>query len=96
MEKTSGINWSISKPEHETIQKIVTRLFETGMLPKHRVIDTLMDITACHLNGNALDLDALLAAPMGEFLHDVCGILNNIDRETGKLLNCFSPRYSQS
>jgi hypothetical protein len=54
-----------------------------------------MDIEACHCNGNPLDLAALLAAPTTDFMHDVFGIMANINRETGTLENCFSPRYSK-
>lgn len=54
-----------------------------------------MDITACHLNGNPLKLKELLQSDNSDFNHDICGIANNIDRETGKLENCFVPRYSR-
>jgi hypothetical protein len=58
-------------------------------------LDAIMDITACHANGNPLDLDGLLAADDANFGHDVFGIRRHIDRDTGKLLNCFSPRFSR-
>ena len=58
------------------------------------VMETYMDITACHLNGCKLDLDRLLKANGGDFAHDVTGIRVHIDRETGKLGDCFSPRYT--
>lgn len=53
-----------------------------------------MNITACHLNGNPLDLLRLLAADDFNFAHDIFGIDRHIDRKTGKLPNCFSPQYS--
>jgi len=53
-----------------------------------------MDITACHLNGNKLRLSDLLVASNLHFMHDIVGISYNICRQSGKLLNCFSPRYT--
>jgi hypothetical protein len=61
------------------------------------IIDKLacdMDLTACHNNGNPLKLENLLNADDGNFAHDVVGINHNLNRKTGKLENCFSPRYS--
>jgi len=55
----------------------------------------IMDIDACHCNGNPLKLQELLEADDFNFGHDVFGIRANIDRTTGKLQNCFVPRYSR-
>lgn len=54
----------------------------------------MMDISACHANGNPLKLDELLVAKEFDFTHDICGIAAHMNRETGKLEDCFSPRYS--
>ena len=54
-----------------------------------------MDVTACHANGTKLDLEKLLNFPDFDFLHDVAGIRNCIDRETGKLTKCFLPRCAR-
>ena len=54
-----------------------------------------MDISACHISGNPLDLEGLLNAEDFDFIHDIGGIRVNIDRETGELKNCFYPRYSK-
>jgi hypothetical protein len=51
-------------------------------------------ILATHANGCRLRLAALLAADDLNFLHDVSGIVNNIDTDTGRLLNCFRPRFA--
>jgi len=53
-----------------------------------------MDLVACHMNGNPLDLQRLLDAPAPDFWHDMHGIRRHIDRETGVLGDCFSPRCS--
>ena len=58
-------------------------------------MDADMDLTACHCNGNPLRLEELLHADEFNFSHDVFGIRRHLNRETGKLEDCFSPRYSQ-
>lgn len=57
-------------------------------------LETMMDIIACHANGNPLKLDQLFLADSFNFSHDVCGIRRHINRETGKLENFFRPRFS--
>ncbi len=57
-------------------------------------LSVCMDIAGCHLNGCELDLNKLLAAPDGDFGHDVFGIRRHIDRATAKLGGCFLPRCS--
>jgi hypothetical protein len=87
------MNFNVSKTEGDQIHAIVARTeYELG-----RRVDRLgltMDITACHANGNPLDLDGLLKAKTADFLHDVLGITAKIDRTTGHLTHCFSPRHS--
>lgn len=53
-----------------------------------------MDLSLCHMS-NPLKLDELMAADNGNFAHDVFGIRRHLNRETGKLEDCFSPRYSR-
>ncbi len=54
-----------------------------------------MDVSATHANGNPLRLADLLAADDFNFAHDLSGICNCLDRNTGKLTNNFRPRFSQ-
>lgn len=42
-----------------------------------------------------LDLERLLAFKDGDFLHDVVGIFNHADWETGELKDCFLPRCAK-
>lgn len=58
------------------------------------VLHTQMDITATHRNGNPLRLGDLLAADGFNFAHDLGGICRHLDRDTGKLMNHFRPRFS--
>lgn len=53
-----------------------------------------MNVSACHASGNPLRLADLLAADEFNFVHDVFGIDRHICRDTGRMLNHFSPRFS--
>lgn len=56
------------------------------------MLTATMDIEACHCNGSPLQLSNLLATDDGTFGHDVFGIRRHINRETGRLGDCFVPR----
>lgn len=56
--------------------------------------DLEMDLINCHVNGCPLDLFKLFNSESDDFAHDIAGIRQNINRETGKLENCFVPRSS--
>ena len=87
------IKWEATKEEQETISRISKRAYAVD---PHiiTVMDLVMDIEATHCNGCELKLEALEKADDGNFFHDVYGIIKNINRQTGKLENCFLPRYS--
>ena len=54
-----------------------------------------MDIIACHANGCQLDLKKLLTLEDADFFHDINGISEHINRNTGKLENFFLPRCAK-
>ena len=54
----------------------------------------MMDITTVNYE-MGLRLNDLLSADGFNFAHDVCGINRHLDRENGKLLGCFLPRFSK-
>jgi len=87
------ISFKATPEEHETISRIVARARTIN--PELETLCTTMDITAAHANGNPLDLARLEAFPNFDFMHDVVGIVNHLDRETGKLKNFFVPRSSK-
>jgi hypothetical protein len=93
------LEWHITRADHDAIMLIVERferlIDESGggqRLTTRR--ELVMDLTACHVNGCALDLAGLYAAPQMDFAHDVLGIWRHLDRSTGKLGDCFVPRYA--
>lgn len=80
------------------ILEIASRARRLMPVPKDAIrrstIEIAMDLTAAHLNGNPLRLKELLNAPDASLMHDVYGIERHLDRETGKLGGCFTPRFS--
>jgi len=93
-EKKQQMKMNASKQDEVFIMAIGEKAKEK--FPRIDRLGLEMDLTACHLNGNPLRLhDMLNAANIFDFAHDIFGIMDHIDRTTGKLLNCFSPRFSR-
>lgn len=94
--KRESASFDVSQLERALINKIVGRAMRLckseGVDYSQR--DCEMDITACHANGNPLDLHRLLEAPVDTFGHDVFGIRRFINRRDGTLTKMFSPRCS--
>lgn len=89
------VSFKVTKQEAEIIRYIVDRALRLGKFGTGAVEFLDMDITACHANGCKLDLLKLLGAPNTDFMHDVCGIRDYLDRNTGKLTRCFLPRTAK-
>jgi len=87
------IDWTTCTEEDVMlIRDIVKRAVK--FMPRLDTMSVSMDLQACHTCGNPLKLAELLAASDGDLAHDVSGINRHLDRETGKLGGCFSPRFS--
>ena len=58
----------------------------------------IMDLCAADgVNGNPpIDMEALASADEFNFIHDVVGIVRHLDRDTGKLMDCFIPRFARN
>lgn len=89
------IIFSTTKEDTELISKIVKKAFELWPATITDSFSLNMDLTATHLNGNPLDLLRLLNADKFNFSHDIFGIMEHINRNTGKLDDCFIPRCSK-
>lgn len=96
----SPINFAASPEDAALIEKIAERheamfkrLFPSQTFDR---LSATMDVTATHLNGCPLRLRDLLEADDFNFAHDVGGITRHLDRTTGKLTNCFLPRFYDS
>jgi hypothetical protein len=95
---TTMIQWNATRDEDGKILKVAQRtekiLCSCGGVDYPR-FQILMDLEACHCNGMPLDFDKLLAFPDFDFAHDVFGIRRHINRETGKIEDCFVPRCAK-
>ncbi len=80
-----------TRKEMAVISKIAKRAIALRLATDKMGLE--MDLDCVH-NTVKLRLDALLGADKFNFAHDVCGIQNTIDRDTGELKNCFLPRFS--
>ena len=87
-------SFATTDKEFLLIAEIAKRAVRLGMKGGFDVdcTEISMDVTACHANGNPLRLAELLKADDGNFGHDVFGIQRFIDRNTGKMTDCFRPR----
>ena len=90
------VKFDVPKHDAKLIIQIVVRACSLLNLESHGSsrLDLSMDLTACHANGNPIDLGKLLSADNFNFTHDVLGIIHHIDRNTGGLKDFFSPRCS--
>ena len=90
------VSFKVSDADAEIISQIVKRGWAIDWL-RASYADKLsmrMDVMAVHANGNRLRLADLLAADDFNFAHDMSGICNCLDRNTGKLTRNFRPRFS--
>jgi len=91
------INWDTTTTEASLITAIAERYlnFIDHEFPDGGAKLALrMDLTACHLNGCALDLDGFLTASDFAFAHDVQLIQRHIDRFTGRMIGAAHPRFA--
>ena len=92
------LNWNATKKDRMLISQIAKRFVEY-MHKEHNLHPDLddinMDIAAVHLNDCKLRLKELLEADQFNFNHDMFGIREHLNRETGKLKNCFLPRFAK-
>lgn len=56
------------------------------------VLSTRMDLTAVTTGDAPLDLKKMLTVEASTLAHDIYGIRDNLNRETGRLENHFMPR----
>ena len=91
-----AINFSVTNEEMSLIIELSKRaaILASKAGGHYPLMDCQMDLAATHLNGNPLDLEKLMDFDDANFNHDIVGIKVNINRNTGELENCFSPRCS--
>lgn len=92
------VKFDANYDEMTLILEIVNRaLLKHPGLFRNMTMETMaMDLDACHSNGCPLDFQKLLGFPPFDFAHDLSGIKNHINRETGKLERGFLPRCAKA
>lgn len=81
----------IKRNDFEIMDQIVTRALVS--LPEYKRMDAMMDLMNAHKD-IPLDLQGLLDADIYNFMHDIIGIHNHLNRRNGRLENGFCPRYA--
>lgn len=90
-------NWNTNKAIAKQIDKCAKRAVEFAKskgIKDYDFMTARLDLDAVHSNGCPLDFERMLYAADFDFGHDIFGINHHLDRETGKLRNCFVPRLA--
>lgn len=90
-----AIRKKVTKRDAKLIDKVVDRILRDVRMNALRrpTFDWHMDVLAVHATVG-LDLQGLLDADDFNFRHDILGIYTELDRSTGKLGDCFLPRFA--
>ena len=87
------INWNVTEEDWVNIIAVAERV-ESDLKPTDDRRTIVLDLTACHANGCPLLLKQMIDGPLFDFSHDYYGIRKHINRKTGKLEDCFVPRFA--
>lgn len=90
------MDFKVSLEDHVAICAIADRAVAMARRFGSRIekIEFVMSLSAVH-NKRPLRLHELLGTDDANFSHDVFGIYNCLDTETGELRNCFVPRFTR-
>lgn len=83
-------NFSVNHEDANQIIRIGNRV--RGLDPRSVFTNIIMVLRAAQCAGANLDFDKMIDASSEDLMHDINGILDNIDHETGKLKNNFLPK----
>ena len=78
--------------DSQLIRQVCQRAVSDGAINDRQEEQLYDALTCCHLEVMRLDLPKLLASSLGDFSHDVLGIIDNIDYQNGKLRSPFQPK----
>ena len=84
---------TIGKEEWDVVCKVMDKA--SALFPNYKRITMGLDLLNAH-DDVGIDFSRLLAFDNMDFIHDIMGIRNNMNRETGKLENCFLPRCAKT
>lgn len=91
------VKFDVTKEEYKLIGKISERAIVMAKKFGSRIdqVSIEMDLCACHANGCPLDFKKLAAADDFNLSHDVFGIAQHLNRNTGELSKRFLPRCAK-
>lgn len=84
----------LTSEEFQLIEAIVERCRGIWKPPPRTLWQDLMTVHVADA-GCPLDFAALLNSPQYDFTHDIAGIYQYLDRQTGKLEEFFVPRCAK-
>ena len=77
----------------EIISKIANRAVTIN--PAYDKSTVMMDLLVLYETGVEMRWEEFLNAPIFDFIHDINGINQHLNRYTYKLEDCFWPRYAK-
>ena len=77
----------------EIISKIADRTVTIN--PAYDKSTVMMDLLVLYETGVEMRWEEFLNAPVFDFMHDINGINQYLNRDTYKLEDCFWPRYAK-
>ena len=77
----------------EIISKIANRAVTIN--PAYDKSTVMMDLLVLYETGVEMRWEEFLNAPIFDFMHDINGINQHLNRYTYKLEDCFWPRYAK-
>jgi hypothetical protein len=77
----------------EIIGKIANRAVTIN--PAYDKTTVMMDLLVLYETGVEMRWEEFLNAPVFDFMHDINGINQHLNRDTYKLEDCFWPRYAK-
>ena len=82
--------------EKETI-KVIGQIADRAVTinPAYDKTTVMMDLLVIYDTGVEMRWEELLNAPVFDFMHDINGINQHLNRNTYKLEDCFWPRYAK-
>lgn len=83
----------LSQAGVDIVVKIADRA--KNLIEGYKKVTVILDVFVCHVGGNPLRFQELLEAPDFDFTHDVMGINQNLNHNTGKLEGFFEPRFTE-
>lgn len=84
----------LDEAETRLVHEIAKRAAEQHFTIGRSLLDWHMDVHATH-SICPLKLEELSKAPTGDFDHDLVGIYQHLDRDSGEMSDCFVPRLAK-